>query len=207
MQRKTLTSKHNKEHVLYSKCFFFNHRFTLWTIIASIFIFITNFIFIARRLVDCLHVFILIYTSSFMSSLSSSSSLSPSSSSSQMIFALSKLYSQSMSSVPAASGLINSWMEKWFGLSIQESIHKMNDPVVKLDLDSIIQCWFGLWTKSTCSLFLSVAFNRIGFPFPTVYDCVNWQKPRIEIHQSPHIHWPQFDHRVTLITGSKMAYM
>ena len=65
----------------------------------------------------------------------------------------------------------------------------MNNPIVKLDLDSIIQCWFGLWTKSTCSLFLSVAFNRIGFPFPTVYDCVSWQKPRIEIHQSPHIHY------------------
>ena len=84
----------------------------------------------------------------------------------------------------------------------------MNNPIVKLDLDSIIQCWFGLWTKSTCSLilFLSVAFNRICFPFPTVYDCVNWQRPRIEIHQSPHLHWPQFEHRVTLITGSKMAY-
>ena len=25
----------------------------------------------------------------------------------------------------------------------------------------------------------------------------NWQRPRIEIHQSPHIHWPQFDHYVT----------
>ena len=24
----------------------------------------------------------------------------------------------------------------------------------------------------------------------------NWQRPGIEIHQSPHIHWPQFDYRV-----------
>ena len=48
----------------------------------------------------------------------------------------------------------------------------MNNPIVKLDLDSITECWFGLWTKSTCSLFLSVEFNRICFPFPTVYDCV-----------------------------------
>ena len=41
---------------------FFNHRFTLWTIIASIFIFITKFIFIALSniMVDCIHVFILI---------------------------------------------------------------------------------------------------------------------------------------------------
>ena len=76
--KKTLTSKHNKEHVLYSKCFFFKHRFILWTIIASIFIFITNFIFIAlgNNMVDCIHVFILIYSSSSMSPLSSSSSLS-----------------------------------------------------------------------------------------------------------------------------------
>ena len=29
------------------------------------------------------------------------------------------LYSQSMLNVPVASGLINSWMEKWSGLSIQ----------------------------------------------------------------------------------------
>ena len=45
------------------------------------------------------------------------------------------LYSQSMLNVPVASGLINSWMEKWSGLSIQWSIHKINNLMVKLDLD------------------------------------------------------------------------
>ena len=76
-------------------------------------------------------------------------------------------------------------------------------------------------------LFILV-FKRIYFPFPTVYDCIfslplikttarvdrlqmhrNWQRLRIEIQQSSHIHWPQFDHRaflevrsVALITGS-----
>ena len=32
----------------------------------------------------------------------------------------------------------------------------MNNPTIKLDLDSIIKCWFGLLTKSTCSLFFGV---------------------------------------------------
>ena len=27
----------------------------------------------------------------------------------------------------------------------------MNNPIVKLGPNSIIKCWFGLWTKSTCS--------------------------------------------------------
>ena len=36
----------------------------------------------------------------------------------------------------------------------------MNNPTVKLYLDSIIKCWFGLWTKSTCSLFIITKTNR-----------------------------------------------
>ena len=70
-----------------------------------------------------------------------------------------------MSSVPVASGVINSRMEKWFGLSIQSSIHQMNNLIVKYDLDSIMKCVFGLWTKSICSLFLFVVFNSILLPF------------------------------------------
>ena len=81
-------------------------------------------------------------------------------------------YSQTRSSVLVANKLMNSFLDKWFRLLIRQSIHKRNNPTVKLDLDSIIKCWFGLWSKSTCSLFLSVVFNSICFPFPAVYDCV-----------------------------------
>ena len=83
----------------------------------------------------------------------------------------------------------------------------------ELDLDSIIKCWFGLWTKSTCSLFLSVVLLLYFLPFSYhLWLCFslplikitaridrpqmqrNWQRLRIEIHQSPHIFWPRFDH-------------
>ena len=63
---------------------------------------------------------------------------------------LGSIYSQTRSSVPVANKLMNSLMEKWFRLLIQSSIHKMNNPTVKLDLDSIMKCWFGLWTKLPC---------------------------------------------------------
>ena len=59
-------------------------------------------------------------------------------------------------------------------------------------------------------------FNHVCFPFPTVYDCIfhcpfiikitaridrpqtqkNWQRLSIKVHQSAHMHWPQFDHHV-----------
>ena len=62
-------------------------------------------------------------------------------------------------------------------------------------------------------------FNRICFPFHRLFlrfslplikitaridrprTQKNWERPRIEIHQSQHIHWPQLDHRVSKRSG------
>ena len=48
----------------------------------------------------------------------------------------------------------------------------MNNPTVKLYLDSIIKCEFGLWTKSTCSSFFplcSIVFASLFLPFTIAF--------------------------------------
>ena len=118
-------------------------------------------------------------------------------------------------------------MEKWFGLLIQKSIHKMNNPIVKLDLDSIIKCWFRLWTKIIYLFFILVCCVQsyllpfsyrlwLRFSLPLIKMTAridrlqmqrNWQGLRIEIQQSPHIHWPLFDHRVFLEVISLLHWL
>ena len=91
----------------------------------------------------------------------------------------------------------------------------MNNPIVKLDLDSIIKCWFHLWTKIIYLFFILVCCVQsyllpfsyrlwLCFSLPLIKITAridrlqmqrNWQELRIEIQQSPHIHWPLFDHR------------
>ena len=64
---------------------------------------------------------------------------------------------------------MNSLMAKWFRLLIQWSIHKMNNPTVKLDLDSIIKCWFA-WLMNKIYLYL-LPFSyliRLGFSSPLI---------------------------------------
>ena len=78
----------------------------------------------------------------------------------------------------------------------------MNNPIVKLGLDSISKCWFGLWTKSTCSFFfvccgqsylLPFSYHlRFRFSLPLIKITARIEtdrkcndiSPRIEIHQS-----------------------
>ena len=62
-------------------------------------------------------------------------------------------YSQTRWSVPVANELINSLTEKWFRLLIQYSIHKMNNPIFRFSLDSIIECWFDYCFLKNYTLF------------------------------------------------------
>ena len=90
-------------------------------------------------------------------------------------------------------------MEKWFGLLIQESIHKMNNPIVKLDLDSIIKNKIYLFFILVCcvqSYLLPFSYHlQLRFSLPLIKITTgtdrlqmqrNWQRLRISKSTNHH---------------------
>ena len=85
--------------------------------------------------------------------------------------------------------------------SIIYMIHKMNNPIVKLDLDSIIKNKINLFfilVLCVQSYLLPFSYHlRLRFSLPLIKITArtdrlqtqrNSERPRIQIHQSPHIH-------------------
>ena len=99
----------------------------------------------------------------------------------------------------------------------------MNNLIVKLDLDSST-CYKSTSRELASKIYLLFILVccvhsyllpffyclRLRFSLPSIKITArmdrpqtqrNWQTPRIEIHQSPHMHWLQFDHHVFKRSG------
>ena len=84
----------------------------------------------------------------------------------------------------------------------------MNNPTVKLYLDSIIKCCLLcliVFASLSCRLRLrfSLPLIKITARIDRPQTQRNWQRSRIEIHQSPHKHWPQFDPSLTVVFSKR----